>query len=229
MKVIERSLTITFGHWKKDVIVVNDGSTDNTARVLANVPSGVRVIHLDRNMGKGTAVAEGIKAAKGEYVIIQDADLECDPAEIPALLKVLESHGISENILVMGSRELNTDNPKSILLSRIGSLSITKLINILYGTSLTDTMMGYKLFPRRAFSYFQAGGFEAEMLFLITMLENGYRVIEVPVSYNPRSAKSGKKIKYRHGIKIILKIITFRIGNVFRNMAARAVEPLKLK
>ena len=209
--MLKRLLIVPFPQWTTEIIVVNDGSIDGTASVLDSFPSLVKVINLKKNSGKGSAVKEGLKEATGDFAIIQDADLECQPEEIPLLLAPLKNVTPGAKIAVMGSRELHKDNHKSLLLSRLGSLSITKLINILYGSFLTDVLMGYKLFPKATFGYFTTGGFESEVLFMTRLLKEGYRIIEVPVSYNPRSNKAGKKMKYRHGIKTIIRVLIFRI------------------
>jgi glycosyltransferase involved in cell wall biosynthesis len=213
--VIKRLTELTFPGWTKDIIVVNDGSKDGTAVVLSEFESLVKVINMPKNGGKGTAVKEGIKNATGDYAIIQDADLECKPEEIGLLLNALENIKSEEKIAVMGSRELHKDHHKSNLLSRVGSLSITMMINFLYRSSLTDTLMCYKLFPKSTFAFFNGGGFEAEMLFLTRLLQDGYKVLEVPVSYDPRDKSEGKKINYRHGIKILWKIFTFWVKGLF--------------
>ncbi len=208
--VLGRLLAVSFPGWKAEVIAVNDGSTDGTASTLQSFSSRVKVLNLSKNSGKGSAVKAGIEAATGDYAIIQDADLECSPEEIPLLLKPLESLSLGEKVVVMGSRELGgQDQGKSKPLSRLGSLSITKLINILYGSSLTDALMGYKLFPRATFDYFAVGRFEAEMIFIARVLKEGYRIVEIPVSYDPRGNDTGKKIRYRDGLKIILRILRF--------------------
>lgn len=209
--VVKRVSEVPFAPWQREIIVVNDGSTDNTANVLKTVPEGVIVINMPKNGGKGSAVRAGLNTATGDYAIIQDADLECFPEDIPSLLKPLDSKKSGEKIAVIGSRELDKTKQigKSQIFSRLGSLSITKLINLLYGSSLTDALMGYKLFPRVTFSYFNAGRFEAEMIFITRLLKEGYRIVEVPVSYSPRKDDAGKKIRYRDGLKIIIRILRF--------------------
>jgi glycosyltransferase involved in cell wall biosynthesis len=208
--VIERLLKIPFDGWMVEIIAVNDGSTDNTAAVLNGFLNRITVVHLSKNSGKGSAIRAGIEASTGDYAIIQDADLECTPEEIPMLLRGLGDVSSGNKIAVMGSREINEKNKKNRSLSGAGSRFITTLINFLYGSSLTDTLMCYKLFPRAVFSYFGAGGFDAEMIFIARLLKEGYKIVEIPVSYSPRQNDAGKKIRYRDGIRIILKILFFR-------------------
>lgn len=210
-QVLDRVLSVPFPRWKTEVIVVNDASTDGTLSVLKRFSSRVKIIDLPKNSGKGSAVNAALKEASGDFAVIQDADLECKPEEIPFLLAKLRHRGADEKIAVIGSRESHEKNPKKKTLSRFGSISITKLINLLYGTSLTDASMCYKLFPKETFGYFDVGGFEAELLFILRLLKNGYRIIEVPVSYAPRGTEEGKKIRYRDGIKILSRIVLFRI------------------
>ncbi|MDP2705034.1 MAG: glycosyltransferase family 2 protein [Patescibacteria group bacterium] len=214
--IIERLLAVPFVGWDTEIIAVNDGSSDNSLAILESFSSRIKIINLSKNGGKGNAVKTGIDVSTGDYAIIQDADLECKPEEIPLLLSALKNVSQNTKIAVMGSRELRgARDHKSQFLPRFGSVFITKLINFLYSTTLTDTLMGYKLFPKSTFGYFDAGGFESEMLFLVRLLEEGYRILEIPVSYIPRSTGEGKKIKYRHGIKIIFKILTFWLKNRF--------------
>lgn len=210
--IIQRVLAVPLPGWTAEVIVVNDGSTDGTASVLNNFLSIVKVIHLSQNSGKGSAVKAGLDAAGGDFAVIQDADLECQPEEIPKLLEPLRNFAPAAKVAVMGSRELHEKNPRSLSLSRLGSLLITKLVNILYSSSLTDVLMCYKLFPKAAFGYFDAGGFEAEVLFMARLLREGYRIVEVPVSYSPRKGDAGKKMKYRHGVKTMMRLLIFRIA-----------------
>lgn len=210
-KVLRRLLAVPFTGWETEIIVVNDASTDGTLSALKIFSPRVRIINLPVNSGKGGAVHAALETAAGDFAIIQDADLECDPEEIPLLLKALARPDSRAKVAVIGSRETHEKNQKQKSLSRFGSLSITKLINFLYGSSLTDASMCYKLFPKEAFGYFGKGGFEAELLFVLQLLKNGYRIIEVPVSYFPRSTGEGKKIRYRDGMKILLRIVWFRL------------------
>lgn len=208
-EIIRRLLVLQIDGWTSEVIVVNDASTDNTRNVLDGFLSGVKAINLPKNGGKGSAIRAGLKEATGDFAVIQDADLECKPEEIPLLIRALGDISLGNKIAVMGSREIHEGNKKVKSLSGMGSRFITFLINFLWGASLTDTLMCYKLFPRETFEYFNAGRFEAEMLFIARLLQNGYKIVEVPVTYNPR--QEGKKIQYSDGIMIILRLIRFRI------------------
>ncbi|MDP3996368.1 MAG: glycosyltransferase family 2 protein [bacterium] len=214
-KVIEKVLAAPFPvGWQKEVIAVNDGSSDGTKAVIDSFSTRIKAVHMSKNGGKGSAVKEGLKKASGDFAVIQDADLECDPAEIALLLEALQKSP-QEKTAVMGSREMFYGNQKDWSLSRLGSLSITTLINFLYGSSFSDALMCYKLFPRRTFGYFQGGGFDSEMIFLVNLLKDGYKVIEVPVTYNPRDKGQGKKISYIHGVQIIFKILRLWISHKF--------------
>lgn len=213
-EVIKRLLAVPFAGWNTEVIAVNDASTDSTLTAIKDFSSRVKIINLSKNSGKGSAVNAGLKVATGDFAIIQDADLECRPEEIPLLLSALGDVSLvssGSKVVVMGSREMDEKNKKIKTLASIGSRFITKLTNFLYGSSLTDASMCYKLFPKSTFGYFGTGGFEAELIFILRLLKNGYSIIEVPVSYIPRGANEGKKIRYRDGINIIIRIVWFRI------------------
>jgi glycosyltransferase involved in cell wall biosynthesis len=211
-EIIERVLVVPFSGWNTEIIAVNDASTDGTLAVMKNFSSRIKIINLPKNSGKSSAVCSALRQASGDFAIIQDADLECRPEEMPILLSALGTlPDPRAKIAVIGSRETHELNPKKKTFSRFGSLFITKFINFLYGSSLTDTSMCYKLFPRPAFGYFTNGGFEAESLFVARLLKNGYDITEVPVSYFPRSTQEGKKIRYRDGVKIVIRILWFRV------------------
>lgn len=190
--------------WEKEVIVIDDASRDGTREILKRYENEMRVIYLDKNGGKGTAVCRGIESATGDYVLIQDADLEYDPADIQNLLAVIDSGGAD---VVYGSRTISPFTRRGGLIPRVGVWFITKLINALYGLSLTDVWTCYKLFPREAGGDFIAGHFESELLFTAALARRGYRFVEIPISYAPRPISEGKKIRYRDGIYAVIVII----------------------
>lgn len=189
--------------WEREVIVVDDASDDGTQEMLRSLLLPVCLIFRDANGGKGTALKDGFAYASGEYVLIQDADLEYDPSDIPVLLAALGG----KRTAVFGSRYLNLGNRSGSRLLRLGVGSITWLINRLYGSSLTDACTCYKLFPREAISLFPDGGFDADALFAPALLAAGYEIREAPVSYVPRTVAEGKKIKYRDGFRILYLIV----------------------
>ena len=194
----------------KEIIIVDDGSRDNTRFILEegkNWWSGeVRIFLQPYNQGKGSAVRRGLEEAKGDYAVIQDADLECDPKDINKMVEALEK---SQADLIYGSRNL-VKHTHADLLSHLGSWLITKLLNLLYGLKLTDAGTCYKLFPRSVWPDFVAGRFEAELLFTAAVARKGLKIAEVPISYHPRSFKEGKKITYGDGLRAIFVLIADR-------------------
>ncbi len=204
--LLERVLAVTAPQWQLEVVVVDDCSQDGTREILREFESRVTVLYQERNGGKGTAVRAGLSRASGEYVLIQDADLEYDPEEIPTLLAQLTQADV-----VYGSRNLRPRERAGGLVPRLGVWFITKLINVLHNLNLTDVWTCYKLFPRVAADAFLAGGFESELLFTTALARRGYVFKEVPISYHPRDGSQGKKIRYRDGIYAIVVLVIDRI------------------
>ena len=198
--------------WEKEVIVIDDASQDGTRNILKRYEQVMRVIYCGKNGGKGTAVRHGIENATGKYVLIQDADLEYDPADISNLLLMLENGTVD---VVYGSRNLRPQPRRGDLIACAGVWFITKLINLLYGLSLTDVWTCYKLFPHEAGDAFVAGRFESELLFTATLARKGYRFAEVPISYAPRGVAKGKKIRYRDGIQAIMLIVLDWLRHIY--------------
>ncbi len=207
-KTIETTLQRLFDTnrpgWEKEIIIVDDASTDGTRDILKRHEKEARVLYSPVNGGKGTAVRAGLEIATGEHVLIQDADLEYNPADIPALLLVLE-RGTAE--VVYGSRTISPATHHGEIIPRVGAWFITKLINTLWGLSLTDVWTCYKLFPRVAAGDMVAGRFESELLLTAALKRRGYRFAEVPISYAPRTTTEGKKIRYRDGLYAIVVIV----------------------
>ena len=194
----------------KDVVVVNDGSTDDTAKKIKKVKSDKIRYFFKENGGKGSAVRYGLKKAKGNYCLIQDADLEYDPADIPALLEPIKKKNME---VIYGSRFLG---PHSNLLfwHRVGNSLLNFVVNILYNTTLSDMETCYKILPTELFRQLdiKSNNFDIEPEITCKILKRKIRIFEVPISYVGRDFSEGKKITWRDGISALTKILQLRFS-----------------
>ena len=180
-----------------EIIIVDDGSTDGTRDILPRFDGDpmVHVIYHDHNQGKGAAVRTGFKAAKGEVMLIQDADLEYDPREYPSLLKPLEEGKVK---VVYGSRFLGGPRKTMFFWNMVANRGLTMITNILYNAILSDMETCYTVFRREVVNdlHLRSRRFEFEPEITAKVLKRGYRIYEVPISYNGREWNEGKKIKW---------------------------------
>ncbi len=180
----------------KQLIVVNDGSKDKTKSVLGKISKkypSVTIIHHQTNLGKGMAIKTGLSQALGKYVLVQDADLEYYPEEIVRLYEKAE--GASDGI-VFGNRSANKQ--KGYILAQLGNWYLNLLFFSLFGLQLQDSYTCYKLIPRKIWQRInlQSNGFEIDAELVSKLGREGYKIIEVPISYHPRKYSEGKKINW---------------------------------
>jgi glycosyltransferase involved in cell wall biosynthesis len=195
---------------EREIIVVDDCSTDGTAAALEaerDAPDTVVIRHA-RNRGKGAAVRTGLAAAQGDILLIQDADLEYDPRDYPALLRpILEGRAVA----VYGSRFLG-EHKAMYFWHSVGNKALTLLTNILFDTTLTDMETCYKVVTADVARSFRLRsdrwGIDPELTAKI--LKRGHRIYEVPIAYNGREFREGKKISWRDGFRVLAALLRYR-------------------
>lgn len=203
---------------EKELVVIDDGSSDATYAVIEafiaqHSETEIRLLRHTANQGKGAGIRTGLKAARGDIFIIQDADLEYDPEDIREVVRPIFS-GLGK--VVYGSRILREKelgrsgafglftgkHPNSYLLAYLGGVAITKFVNLLQGSKLTDEPTCYKCFHREALEgiSIESDDFAWEPEVTVKLLKNGHSIQEVPISYHPRKRGEGKKINWKDGV-----------------------------
>lgn len=214
LQIVEKVKEVDFPV-KNEIIIVDDGSYDETREKLKKIKD-VKVILHEKNQGKGAAVKTGIKNSTGDYIIIQDADLEYDPNQIKDLLKpILEK----KTEVVYGTRlkrlpDLSKEERTlQFLVHYLGNRFLSLVTSVLYREWITDMETCYKLFPKKALNgvKLNARGFEFEPEITAKLLKKGFKILEVPISTNPRGYDEGKKINtVKDGIRAFTTLIKYR-------------------
>ena len=193
---------------KKQIIIVDDGSTDGTREKMQAIPpvEDVTVVFHEKNHGKGAAIRTALAYARGEYVLIQDSDLEYDPQDYPRLLRPLEEGRAN---VVYGVRP---DRPERGLRFFLGAKLLTRLTNLLYRAGIHDEATCYKVFRRSLISEIDlhCQRFEFCPEVTVKLCRMGEKIAEVPISYHPRSAVEGKKIRHSDGWLAIWTLLRYR-------------------
>jgi glycosyltransferase involved in cell wall biosynthesis len=205
---------------KKEILVIDDGSRDKTIEIVEKI-KGVKLIVREKNGGKGAAVKTGIKQATGDLIIIQDADLEYDPEDYYKCIKPIMD---GRTKVVYGSRFLSQKQKKKNIgflkrkheqaynMAYMGGRFLTFLANVLYNADITDEATCYKTFDARFIKSMKIKGnkFEWEPEILAKIRKRGIKIIEVPISYKPRTFEEGKKINWKDGVQAIWTLFKYR-------------------
>jgi len=196
----------------REILVINDGSTDGTREILEDgirdPESGIRVIHVQPNAGKGAAIRRGFNEARGTIVAIQDADLELDPQQLSALVTPIVR---GEADVVYGSRFL-AGRPAAPWVTIAANRTLTATTNLLFGASITDMETCYKIMRTEVARSLKldANRFDIEPQITARLLRSGHRIHELPVKFEPRSRAQGKKIGWRDGVRAMEVLVRER-------------------
>lgn len=206
-EIVRRVKDVSVSPLEEEIIIVDNNSSDDTHDIAHSI-NGARVFR-ELRPGKGAAVRTGFNEATGDILLIQDADLEYDPSDYPALLDPILS---GKADMVVGIRHYVGEPPKRGVLYWIGNAIITFATNILYGAHAQEYTGGYKLITRRAINgmTIHCNDFAFEHELVCKVLKRGYTVVGVPIRYTPRTYADGKKINWRDGFKILWAIIKYR-------------------
>lgn len=209
-ELIRRVMAVNLGKTKKELVVVDDGSSDNTPNILKRT-RGIKLFQHKKNKGKGAALRTGIRKATGDIIIVQDADLEYDPNDYKKLIEPIINNQAS---VVYGSRNLNKKN-KEHSKFHFGGVFLTILTNLLYNTKITDEATCYKVFRSDVIKKIKLKGDGFEFCPEVTakIAKTGTKIHEVPISYNPRHFDEGKKIKFKDGIIAVKTLIKERFSD----------------
>ena len=197
----------------KELILVDDFSTDGTREILNQYTEhpDIRVVFHDRNSGKGRAVRTALDHATGEIVVVQDADLEYDPADLLPMIAPIEN---GEADVVFGSRRLKKDNPRSLMTFFIGGMTLNWITCRMYGIRITDCATCYKMMKTdllRSLNL-RCERFEFCPEVIAKLARRKITIIELPISYAPRTIEEGKKIRWRDGIEALWTLVKFRFS-----------------
>lgn len=210
-QVLSRVASANQNDYRKEVIVVDDGSTDGTRKALKPWEKKVIVVYKEKNEGKGSALTAGLKYTTGDIVLIQDADLEYSPSDYPVLLTPFKNSQVN---VVYGSRFLGPHLSTMFIYAQ-GNKFVTLICNLLYNSNITDMETGFKVFRKKVIEgiTIRAKRFDVEPELTAKVLKKGYQIYEVPISYFGRKFSEGKKLTWRDGVVAVWTLIKYRFIN----------------
>jgi len=212
LEVISKVKRTELKNITKEIIIVDDFSTDNTKKILSELKdSSIKIFFHQKNEGKGTGIRTALKHATGDIILIQDADLEYDPIEYEKLLKPIMENRTK---VVYGSRieAIRKNIKKMYKMHYLGNMLLTAVTNILYRAKITDMETGYKVFRREVIENMnlKAKRFDFEPEITAKILKKGYKITEIPIDFVGRKFNEGKKITWVDGIKAVFYLIKYR-------------------
>jgi len=222
-ELLRRIEKVNLGRVKKEIILVDDCSTDGSREVVKKLSNKYVKIFQKKNMGKGAALKAGIRASTGDFIIFQDADLEYDPNDYNKLLKpILDGKtNISFGTRFEGPKFVMSGKEKTMhKMHWFGNKLLTSFFNLLYGTKLTDVEPCYKLFKSDILKSIKVrtNRFEYDIELMCKLVKKGHRIMQLPISYNPRKFEEGKKISWKDGIVAFWTMIWVAFSTMIRNL-----------
>lgn len=206
-EIINRVKKVKVKGVKKEIIVVDDGSYDGSTKVISQT-KGIKPIYFKKNQGKGAAIQAGLKKASGDYILIQDADLEYDPQDYPLLLEPILQKRAE---VVYGSRFLGP-HKNMLFWHQLANQLISLMTNVLFNSTLSDMEVGYKVFPTKLGKKLKlkAKSFDFEPEITAKILKQGIRIFEVPIAYYGREYSDGKKITWKDALVAVFTLLKYR-------------------
>ena len=214
-ELLRRVNSVKLGKMVKEIIIIDDGSIDGSTSIIEKLKGNYITLFHQKNRGKGAALKTGIRAATGEFILFQDADLEYDPQDYLKLLKPILNHNVS---ITLGSRFVNKKlvffgkNKTSHQLHWFGNKGLTFIFNILYNTHLTDIEPCYKLFKSDILKNIpiESDGFEYDIELMCKLVRGGHMILQLPITYTPRGFIDGKKINWKDGTIALITMLKWR-------------------